>query len=205
MELDDLKKIMQKNITLDTISEESFKEVKARKSLHPAEKIKRKVLYENLLSLVLGICLVAYIIIYKSTLPLFVDLLVLSITIISLAFGFGKVYQLHQLLKYSSNTKVFLINFNKAIKGYIKIFTVSAIIFFPVGLYIGYTLGYSSGSDLEYSDVLAKFMEKPKYLIYEVAFAIPLTIGAYYLTRKIYSKLYGKQIAEIEQLLLEIE
>lgn len=205
MELDDIKNILQNDVPTESISKDAFTKAKSTKSLHPAEKIKRKVLYENLLGLILALIFIVFIAINKKSLTLLIEIFAISILSLGLVYGFLKVYQLKKLLNYSGSTKDFLTNFKTAINGYIKALTISALILLPFAFYLGFTMGFSLKSGLDFAQAFLEILAKPRYLIIAITSGTIVTFACYYLIKFIYRKIYGKQIKEIEELLTEIE
>lgn len=205
MELDDIKNIIQKEVPTETLSEDSFKKVKKWRSLHPAEKIRKKVLFENLLGLAVAMLALIFVFIYKQNIPTELQLIAVLIIAISIFYGFYKVYELDNLLKFSENTKDFLTNFNKAITSYIRILTITSLIMFPTGFYVGLSLGFLRENQVAIQEIVQHWIAQPTYFILSTVALIPMTYGVYVLIKIIYSKLYGKHIHEIDILIQELD
>lgn len=205
MELDDIKNILQQDIPTEKLSEASFKKVKKWKSLHPAEKVKRKVFYELILGTIISVLYIIFLIKNRFEIAQFSFWFIIIIIAILLTYSITSYLKLRTLLKYGDDTKSFLKKFNKTIKRYIRTFCLlTVIIIVPLSI-VGFIEGFAAGAKIDQTEVFSAFLDKP--VIFVILFFLITISGStgYGIAYLIYRLIYNKQIKQIDELIREIE
>lgn len=205
MELDDIKSILQKDTPPETLSVTSLKKMKKWKSLHPAEKIKRKVLVEFIIGAIISILYITFLIKNRFEIAQFSFWFIIIVIAILLVYSIASYFRLRTLLKYGDDTRSFLKKFNKTIKRYIRNFCLlTVIIIVPLSI-AGFIEGYAAGAKIHQTEVFGAFLDHP--VIFIILFLLIALFGSagYLISFLIYRLIYDKQIKQIDELIREIE
>lgn len=203
MELDDIKNILQKEAPTETLSEESFKKVKKWKSLHPAEKIKLKLLIELIGAAIMYIAYLLLLLISESELVFATRYTANAILFTATLYQTISYIKIAKLLRFTDNTTTFLIRFKKVIKQYIRRGTILVlIIVFPITI-ISFIEGFVHGAEIEYVELLPTLLDKPVAIIVMVAFTFVLSAISSATAYGIYMLVYNRHIKQINTLIKE--
>jgi hypothetical protein len=203
MDLDEIKNIIQQKEQGIKASAGKLEYDISLKSKHPAAKIMRKVLIENVLNILISMLFI-YTIHRLHSHSVLIEIGLVVIVLAQGIFGFRRVIELNKIIQYSDNTKDFLNQFLSSIKSYIRILSNFALIIAPIGFIGGFFVGFSDGSGLSFIESIKSALTNFKVLtIFLLSLAV-ITVFIYSLVRVFYYIIYNRNIIQLKQLIKEI-
>ena len=205
MELDDLKSILNKEVPAEKLTNIKFSKRKKWKSLHPAEKIKFKILIELISAIIICALYIYALFQFKDLFSIFTIGLVSSAIVFALVFQTIYYFKIANLLRFNESTLSFLFDFRKAIKQYIKKGCWLAVaVVIPIVL-SSYLDGFVAGAEITYSELGDVLLKNPKVILVMFILTIIPALVAYFTAFGLYLLIYNRHIKQLSQLIEEFK
>ncbi len=200
-ELDDLRnawKTISNQRSLKNYSADEIRRIVKGRSNNELSKIRRKIITEWSIALLLTMAMVLYVRFINPSDTTYALLFILVI----LAISFVPYYKIIRL-KFSTHTDLktylteFLKRFEKLVSQYIRM----SVFLMPLAGLGGFILGFhSAASHIEWHELL-KWMN----LFYILGFLLLFSWGGYWLQRRYFSLIYGKNIHRLRECITDLE
>jgi hypothetical protein len=212
MELDELKNIIQSNVTAAPVAKSAMEleSILHNKTKSPIAKIKRNLLFE----VVITYASLPFVIYFGFKHPIgwmkFYMGFMTAICIVLIIILTQLRKNVHQLQYSTFSLKEQLQKTHTIISEFVKRYLQFTILFFVFCLVLGFGSGFYdgyTGSNTTYYEPKIKQLPKNIWLLLIgfIIYVAALFAGLYYFTKWYLKKLYGKYLQQIQQLLNELE
>ena len=203
MDLDELKHMWQSKQP-DLIADKPWQFPgsigKRWRSKHPVDRIRKKLILENLAGLVLAIPFLLFFGAKDVSINAYAFYGFVVIVIASLTYATTVIIKYENAYSFSNSAHQFISTCLTIIKGYIRILTISSYVLLPVSLLIGFVAGLSLNSDDDFTEALVTPLGITLISVGVLGFIILFVV----FIKLYYKALYGRNISELEDCLQQL-